>query len=161
MTRRNFLKALATNATDSAFPARIPTATLPSTAIANQGDSLTFLPYGVASNDHTFDLRVYGWSAVRAADKTELWIPTMICQLACTHTSTQLGITNGALIATELFCDAITLTNGSAILPSAPANQIASATVDVEGFDYFEFTFDIGSGTNANALILPSGEYSV
>jgi len=155
MTRRSFLKALSTSATDTSFPSRIPTATRPSTAIENQGDTLTFAPYGEAANDDTFDLRVIGWSI-----RKDIWIPTVICQLACTH-CTAVGLANRDIVAAERFCDAITLTNGIAVLPSVPANTIATATVDIEGFDFFEFTFDLGAGANANALILPSGEYSL
>ena len=83
-----------------------------------------------------------------------------MCQLACTHGNVT-GLANYPVTNSELFVDIMTLTNGTAVLPTQFADTPATAIVDIEGYDYWEPTFDLGAGTNANVLFMPTGEYSV
>ena len=160
----DFRKAKATSATDTGFPSKIPTATEPTgdgvhdipgvEGIMQNG--MIVIPYGVGSDNHTFDMRVIGWRIVgRNNSATSLWIPVIITQLAVTL-SAAVGVANKTIIATERFADTITLTTGnddiSIDIVSPTGDVIAHAVIDLKGFSKIEFTFDLGAGTDCNCL---------
>jgi hypothetical protein len=164
----SFARTHATNATDSGFPSRVPTVTEPSgdgvidlckleTGLAQ--NLLLLVPYGVASDNHTFDLRVIGWRKlpVRAAvaqTLTPVWVPHLLYQFAFTHGGI-VGVANSTVLATERFCDTVTKTygpDGGCTLYTNAADLIAGVLVDVIGNQKVEVTFDLGSGTSLNCL---------
>jgi hypothetical protein len=154
-------KALATNATDSSFPSKIPTGTEPSgNGVISFGvgpvpNNLLLVPYGTGDDDATFDMLIYHWRRIGSDPNTLLWIPIPLAQLACTL-CTKVGVANRLLVATERFCDTIEVTFGSEdvfIVPASPGgNLIGHVVLDWEGGDKLEICFDLGTATAANCL---------
>lgn len=186
----NWKKARRTNATDSSFPARIPTVTRPLDGLSLAAGAsvqdviltaggwaglkapvpggaaqnmIALMPYAVGSDNGTFNMRLYGWSVVDVIDNDSsknLYAPTLLAEFACTLSGTFPGLANTPVVATELFCDTMTLTFGNTNLcqVSSPGSTtadtgIAFAMVDFVGFPVLELTFDIGTGpTSMNCL---------
>lgn len=173
-------KVRRTNSADSSFPTRIPQKALPDAfflppypaasatlqeVIRTRGDSgavaanlLMLVPYAVASDTNTFNVRVVAWHAVGQPNNDpnkNLYVPTPICTLACT-VSTPTGLAGTQVLNTELFCDTIAITDGDASLVKvySPANDtIAWAVIDFLGAPYVEVLFDTVTGTTSmNAL---------
>lgn len=157
---RPLSKALSTSATDASFPSKVPTTTEP-TGIgvlelqrletrATFPSNIFLIPYGVGNDDHTFDMRVIGWRKVAT-----LWVPTVLTQVAVTL-STAVGVAGAAVTNSERFADTISITIGNSnvsVEVVSPANNtVAHMVVDVKGSQKVELTFDLGSGTNCNAL---------
>lgn len=167
-------KALATDAVDASFPAIVPTQTLPSGngvitfgSDPNQGSlpsgvgpqNLLILPYGVGADNATFSLRLYAWRGISNAN-TVLYVPNLLCEVACVVTANAPGVAGSVLGATYLFADTIALvgTSGNAnvnvvLLSPADDASIASALVACQGAQLLQVTFDLGTATAANALI--------
>ena len=117
-------------------------------------------PYGTGSNNNTFSLRVIGWRIVgETGDQTFtslLWWPVTLCELACTLSATT-GVAGRIISNTERAVDTIVLTTGNANVNNSivsPADDtIAHCTIDLEGFQKIEYTFDTGSSaTDCNLL---------
>ena len=177
---RPLLKVLATSATDATFPSKIPTVTEPTGAgvldLASQGgvvpSRIVVLPFGAGADNTTFDMRIIGWRKLGALPTPgELWIPTVLAQVSCTL-SAAIGIAGAPLVATDRFADTIILhatitaqgkttdtdSAGAAstgrIVFTSPANDlVAHFTVELEGCQKVEFTFDMTGATNGNALV--------
>lgn len=158
-------KAKATSATDTSFPSKIPTGTEP----ANDGvidlrgsgilgqNAVFCVPFGAGDDDDAFSMRLIGWRVYGTDPATLLWVPVILAEVSCTM-STAVGVSGKLIGASERFCDTITLVTGnddvtdSIISPTG--NVIAHITVDLEGSQKLEFTFDTTTGdpTNANCL---------
>ncbi len=169
-----FRKARSVNQTSNGYVSKIPTTTEPSGDAATATGACVFdlqgsghsvqngiivLPYAIASNNGTFSVRVIGWRRAGPADGATppIWIPLVLVELACTVSSTPIGIANSYVIATELFADTLVLTYGnddiSVDLVSPAADIIAHALIDLKGFSKLEFSFTTGgSATSCNAL---------
>lgn len=168
-----------TNTTDNGFPSRIIRATEP-TGIGDNAaqatasaiidltsspggivqNSLIIKPYGAGANNATFSFRVIGWRKVdeAAVPDTSVWDPTVLVELACTLSSTPIGLAGKVIAATDLFADTIVLTTGnddvSCDIVSPTGDVAAHAVVDMKGFTKIEITFTTGgSATNCNALV--------
>lgn len=175
----DFNKVRSVNQTSNGYVAKIPTATEPAgdaatatgasiqemrgVVFAGSGvqNAVILMPYGTGSNNSTFSMRVYGWRPIGLnTPTTALWIPALLCEVACTMTSTGPGIAGKIIVATELFVDTITITYGNAnvsVEAVSPANDLpAHIVVDLKGFPKFEATFTTGgSATDCNALWAP------
>lgn len=178
----DFTKIRATNTTDASFPSRLIRATEPSgigDSVAQATASAVFdcrggfgnvvqnavkiEPFGAGSNNNTFSLRVIGWKRVvdRASPgDVNLWVwrPTVLVELACTISSTDIGLVGKCVAATDLFADTITLTTGnddvSVDIVSPTGDLGAHAIVDLKGSQLYEITFGTGSSaTSCNALV--------
>lgn len=174
----NWRRVRRTNATDNGFPSRIMRATEPSgtgnsaaqaTAsavfdLASGGgvvqNSLLIKPYGAGANNNTFSLRVIGWRKVieDGDDTMSSWDPTVLCELACTLSSTPIGLAGKTIAATDLFADTIAVVTGNAGVTLdvvSPTGDVAAlAMVDLKGFQKVEITYTTGSSaTNCNSLI--------
>ena len=162
-----FRKAMATNASDSAFPSKIPTGTEPSadgviTLGENAGsvvqNGVLIVPYATAGDNDTFSLRVIGWRRLGDQVGTLLWIPVVLCEIACTASAT-VGVAGRLVVATERFVDTITLVTGnediSIDIVSPAAEEIAHVVTDLKGFQKVEFNFDSTAAgtTGMNCLI--------
>lgn len=164
-----FRKALATNSTDTSFPSRVPRLGIPLDGggvvdLSNGADAgganenlIVAVPYAVAGNDDTFSMRVIGWRGV-GNGASQMGIPVILAEFACTCCAA-VGVTGGAILATERFCDTITLVTGNddvtAEIISPGGDVIAHVMFDVKGFTSVEFTFDstaVGA-TSMNVLI--------
>lgn len=171
------------NSTSSSFPSRIPQKAPPTKAedddrytggtgsatlqevIRMRGETaavsqnlLKLIPYALASDTNTFNIRVIAWYAVSPPDNDpnkNIYVPVPLCELACT-VSTPSGLAGTQVINTELFCDTITITSGDSSLVKvfSPGNDtIAWAVIDFLGAPWVEVIFDIGTGpTSMNAL---------
>lgn len=160
-----FGKALSTDATDTSFPSKIPTGTEPTgngvVDLSIEGNelgpnSVFLLPYATMDDDATFSMRVLGWRRVgtsRAANA--LWIPVPLIEVACTGCSA-VGVAGKVIIATERFCDTITLvgavgTTASHEIVSPTGNILAHVRLTTKGVQKLEFTFD---STSASAVAM-------
>ncbi len=169
-----FRKARSVNATDSSFPAKAMTETEPKGdagtatgasiidlctegAIAQNG--MVVMPYALGADNDTFNLRVYGWRKVGTENTTRnLWRPCLLVEVACTI-SADVGVAGCIVLNTERFADTIALTTGNddiTVSIISPTGDVAGHfTVDLEGFQKAELTFDLGATapTSMNALI--------
>lgn len=161
-----FARALAANATDTSFPSRVPTITQPTLMLGDvdgdiQQNGLEILPFAIGADNETFSIRIYGWRFIGPAGPhaySRLWVPVVLGEFACTLCA-QVGIANSPVLNTERFCDTITLVGTTAnanvgVEIVSPANDtIARILVDLKGYQFWEPTFDIGTGpTSMNCL---------
>ena len=153
------VKAFAANQTTAsiAYPAMSLTAPAVSAnggvvAVTVQGiatHDLEVMVYGAGADTNTCLVSILGWRQLGAT-----WIPTELCLLTCTL-STYAGITDGDVLTTDLFADAIVATKGLAVLPSVADETAARAIVNCYGFDYIQFLMGLNSSaTNVNALYM-------
>ena len=163
-----FVVALATNATDNSFPSRIPTTTEPSgdgvVSVPNPSQisptNVMILPFGVGSENHTFDLRVIGWRKVTGSSLTSLWVPVVLGQFACTL-CTAIGVADTPVSASNRFADTISRTLGIENVSDqivSPADEsladlIGHILLDAKGFSKIELNIDVGTATSGNALV--------
>lgn len=162
----NMDKVRATNATDSSFPSRPPTKTQPSgegvydaaNGAAETGNILKIIPFGVGSNDQTFDIRILGWSKVGTGVGSGLWVPVILAEASCVLSSSAPGVDNKLVDSTNFFCDTITALTALNALTSveivSPANNVPGfLAVDYRGFKLIEIVFDMTGATSGNALV--------
>lgn len=162
-----FRKVLATNSTDASFTSKIPTITEPTgTGIIDfpgpamtMVDSVVIMPFGVGSNDQTFDMRVLGWrplplTPATPATESTLWIPELLLGISCTLTSSVVGVAASPIVAANLFVDVITVSYGIGIVSNPPINTYPNRVIlALEGYSKLEFIFDMTGATSGNALI--------
>lgn len=169
-------KARATNQTSASFVSKVPVGSIPTTVDSATGASIftagylgaqcqngmKIFPYGVGSNNNTFNMRVIGWEVVDLGLPTELWVPGILVEVQNTLSSNIPGLANRAVIATEFFADTMTLvgTTGNAnisceIFSPADDANMAHLMLDIKGCALVEVTFSISSGstTSMNALL--------
>jgi hypothetical protein len=153
-------KAQATNSTDAAYAARLPTATKPARsdtrAVIPRGPGVTdatleVVPYGTDSDNDVINVIVLGWSRTTNG----LWVPRTVCEVQATLSGTLVGVAGQDVAATEFFADTLSLTSGTALLRQGTGNQdIASFLCDVSGFELVELIFKLGAGAaSQNALV--------
>lgn len=161
-------KGLAANTTATSFTAAngIPTVTMPvgtatRTAIrrkqgVNDRVSLRVYPYGGNADNDVIITKVLGWQRIMPAtlgqrQETDvgahLWISTIVAEVSGILSSALLGIANYPVIATEFFCDTLTLTTGNAVLFQGTADiDIAHFLCDVSPFEIVTIDGDLGAG---------------
>lgn len=157
------VKGQTTNSTVTAFTAAmgIPTITQPAptatrTIIGETGGcikrdqvTLKVLPYGGDTNNDVVNYKVQGWNRVQTQTglPSVLWISRVICEVQGTLSSALLGVAGMAMVATEFFCDTITLTTGFAILHNGTADiDVAWFEVDTSSYEIIEVLYDLGAG---------------
>jgi hypothetical protein len=166
------------NATGS-FPSKVPTVTEPfgdaATATGASVIDLASRPegmftqngmlvvaFGTGANDTTFSFRVIGWNriGINTIGQQALWVPVNLLEIACII-GTPVGVAGTLVPATCGFVDTMTVTTGSTLGGEtasenivSPANDtIACCLMDLKGFKKVEITFNIGTATDANALV--------
>ncbi len=157
-------KAYATNVTSASATSKFPVQVLPSNdgfhQVSHPGavapSILGVIPYAVASDDHTFSLRIWGWQecAFQVGSKP-IYVPRLLLEvdLVC-------GQAAGTVIESgTLFPDTITDAGGDdtarIVSPgSDAANTIGHFLVDLSGSRWIEFDAykNSGSVTSMNAL---------
>lgn len=160
-----FRKVLDTNSTDSSFASKIPTITEPTGTgvidFAGPGkpmpDTVIIVPFGVGSNNQTFDMRVLGWRPVdptAPATKSRLWVPELLLGISCTLTGSVVGVAASPIVAANLFVDVITVSYGIGIKSDPPIDTYPNrVALGLEGYSKLEFIFDMTGATSGNALI--------
>lgn len=181
---QSFARLRRTNTTSTSFPTRIPTLTEP-TGIgdaAAQTTSAVFdlvkdfdvefevsknrvliVPFGAGTDTQTFSMRVIGWRIAYDRDtarlpQTAIWIPIPLADFSCAL-SVQVGVAGSVVVATDTFCDTITLTGTTAnddvdVSITSPGNDLTGHIVlDMKGFQKLEITFDMTGATSGNALV--------
>lgn len=155
-----YRKAKETNATDTSFASRAATLTKPSgDGVHHFGDAgpanLLVAPYGTGDADDQFAMKVILWRS-HGLGSARLWIPTFsdTYQFVCTL-GTGTGATNGAISASEKFCDTVTNLDpyrGGIVSPAD--NTSAYFLVNGLGCEAVEFIFDAlgGAPSGMNAL---------
>lgn len=162
----NWKKALAASSTNASFAALIPTVTKPATSTSrivfdrtDQGtlrqNTIIVLPYGGDDDNDQVKLKVSGWNLSQNGATRGLWVPTLICEVLATLSSTLPGIANEDVVATEFFADTITLTTGIAIVVSGTSNvDVCGFVADVSGYQMVEVAVAKGTGgDHINALV--------
>mgnify|MGYP003960785967 CR=1 FL=1 len=107
--------------------------------------------YGTGA-EKAFDALVYGWAPVVGSD---LWIPTLICKVACTTSTNAKGVVGQPVTSTDYFVDSIVFTNGDDTVKISTGidDTVASLTVDLEGASYVQVGFVDGLADSYNALV--------
>ena len=107
------------------------------------------MPFGAGAATNTCALRLIGWRLCG-----DIWVPTMLCDLAVTLGAAVGLATSSYVKATDYFAKSITATTGLVILPTVTADTPVRAIVNCYGFDYIQIqTNTNSSATNVNALI--------
>jgi hypothetical protein len=166
------------NQTSSSFVSKLPTLTEPTgdagtatgASIIELGkpreitqNGLLLLPFGTGSDATTFSVNIIGWAqgAFPNAGNLFSWFPLLLAQLQCTISSTNTAPASGFTPngASDFFASAISLTYGNNnvsidIVSPGVAGLLASALLDIKGFQKIELSFSTGSSaTDANALV--------
>lgn len=161
---QKFLKTA--DSTDTSFPSKIPTLTEPvGNGVLELGqfgavsqNGVVLLPYATAGNNDTFSIRLIGWRKIGTAPDVAMWIPVVLCELACICCAAT-GVTGGAILATERFVDSLTIVTGNANVSidvvSPLGDVIAHAVADTKGCQKIEATFDstAAGATAMNCLV--------
>lgn len=172
-----FRKVRRTNATDTSFPSRVPTATEPvsaGTASATSQDVIDlltpgvhnggvqtrglFVPYMLGDDNDVMAVRVIGWRRVGINPETDLWIPVKLAEVTCTGCAA-VGVAGMAVLNTERFCDTLALVDGnddvSIDIVSPEDDTVGHFVLDLKGFTKIEITFDMTTGdpTSGNCLV--------
>ena len=164
-------KGQSTNSTASSFSALIPTLTRPvasatrtviewaldSGSARKDRNTLKITPYGGNDNNDVINIKVSGWNSIQS---NVLGIPGVeyvsrfVCEVQGTLSSTLLGLAGQAVLDTEFFCDALTLTAGIAVLYNGTADKdIAWFEVDVSSYEFAEITYSkVAGGDAVNCL---------
>lgn len=159
-----YQRALTTNSTAASFSALVAEAAAPGrsetravfSTLNNQGrqrwNTLVVLPYGGNTDNDVMNIKVAGWNQTSSG---RLWVPEVKCELACTMSSSLPGLAGNDVVATEFFCDTLTLTTGVAVLYTGTANvDIAYFKVGISGFEFVEILFDLSTNADQmNALV--------
>ena len=159
-----YQRALITNSTSGSFSALVAEAAPPAMSSTrsvfstqpNKGrqrwNTLVVLPYGGNTDNDIMNIKVAGWNQTASG---RLWVPEVKCELACTMSSSLPGLAGNDIVATEFFCDTLTLTTGVAVLYTGTADvDIAYFKVGISGFELVEILFDLGTGGDVmNALV--------
>lgn len=160
MQPRNYALGLSANSTASSFTAPTCVSSTSNTdaptttAIKSTGNAMNVLPFGAGSDTQTFSMRVIGYSKHQTSASAKQWVPHIICQLACTLCPQTGATATTKPTSSELICDTITITNGtkSAVVDTQFADTAAIAVVDITGYEYIDFTFDMTGATSGNCL---------
>lgn len=173
-----FRKALATNATSTAFTAQNASTTAPSgvgvfdlcapdlgigTAASVSQRLTSFLqlvPFGTAADNKTFDMRLWGFNPT--TDSTPIYIPQLLLDISVTL----CAITATPIAANTFLADTITVNKGPAdnaewrSLISNANDTVASVLIHTRGCRYIKFDFDADAGaaasTDCNCLWRPT-----
>lgn len=173
---RTWTKARSVNQTSSSFVSKVPTTTEPlgdagtatGACVFDLGlvpggvvqNSLLLMPYAIGADNVTFSVRVFGWrragpASADGSGTLPLWIPTLMCELACTA-SAFVGVAGAYVLNTGRFADTLTLTTGDAAAVGivSPTGDVAGhAMLDLKGSQKLELTFSTGGvATSCNAL---------
>jgi hypothetical protein len=155
-------KGQSTNSTATAFSALVPTTTKPAKSATRtvidfteqsvrDAGTLCVAPYGGNDNNDTFSVKVTGWKRgvprQSATLTKDLWVSFLIAELACTISSSLPGVAGQDVVATEFFCDTISLTTGIATVIQGTADvDTAWFQVDAGGWELIEITGDLTTG---------------
>lgn len=153
-TEEDYAKAQTANSTDASFPSRPATISTPA-YIDVLGTSLypplpaispvlLIVPYGVGSENHTFDLRVLGWRKLGS-----LWKKIVLCELSCVL-GTEVGVSGQQVSNTERFIKSQSLVVGNENVNIDLMTDFA--VISIRGHRYVEFIFKVGSATSCNLL---------
>ena len=161
---RDDLFTLGANSTDTSFAAKVPTTTKPSGAgvveMSPGGTSentilsyLMVIPFGTDANDETFDLRMFGWSAV-AGDGDTVYVPVRLLQASCTL-GTATGVNSSNFENENFLADTIASVTGSGLnsVVSPADNTVAHLIIDATGFGQVEIIYDLTGAASAGALV--------
>lgn len=113
-------------------------------------------PFGGNNDNETISVKAIGWNRIGAqfGGPKFQWESNIICQVAGTLSSALLGLTGGRVAATEFFCDALTLTYGTAVLYQGLADvDHAWFEFFSDGYEYVELLFAVGTADGSNALV--------
>ena len=151
-------------ASSGTYDAAVPTATIPSTTgqtflvPTNLGDKpslLRIVPFHSANNATTPSVRVIGWSTYTQTSGTPVYVPTLLCDLACAYNGTAGSIPNLTVNGTaQYFFHAITAATGvptvnlySPGTAAAIGTPPAGALIDTVGLQYITLQFESSTGT--------------
>lgn len=113
--------------------------------------SIVVMPYGGNDNNDIGNWKVVGWNRTPGGQL----IPETKCEVQGTLSSTLTGNAGLDVLATEFFCDTLTLTTGTAAIFQGTADiDPAYFRAPITGCEWFEILFDLGTGGDSlNALV--------
>ena len=153
-------KLKATNFTDASFASRVSTLTEPAEGsgvvkIKNVGgrpvdNAMMLRFFGAGSDNQTFAVRVLGWAQEVS---TGSWEYAIIGDFTCTL-SASTGTASCAITNSDREVDTIADVTACVTEIVSPGGDIrgAHATIDIRGFSYVEFLFDMTGATSGNLL---------
>jgi hypothetical protein len=167
-----------TNANTSSFASKIPTVTEPTNdGVLNLNPVVSgtcvprwarILVIGLGADNDVASMRVIGWCKVKKDGSTDLWVPVVIGEFACTF-SAAVGVAGAAVLNTERFADTITpvaarlrddvIAAGTAInseygVLSPTGDLVAHIMLPISAFDKLEFCFDQTTNSpTCNAIV--------
>lgn len=159
-----FRKLLAANSTNTTAPVKVDTLTEPTSEnvihVAPNSEAakkIVISPFGVGSDNQTFDVYVYGWDYVPVDSTTVQWHPVLLCQFTATLSSTIPGVAGGAVAETNYYADTLSDPTVGVLAVTcekiSPANDQAGIySVNISGFKKIEIVTDVGTATSANVL---------
>lgn len=151
--------AYTTAPTSSSYTTRLATTTRPVLSATraifdrkevNNPGTICIVPFATATNNQTGSVKVIGWNVT----VTGLYVPEFVCDVACTFSSTLVGVVGADVTDVMLFADILSLTNGIAVLRQGTGDvDTASFLADVGGFELVEVECKVGTATDTNALV--------
>jgi hypothetical protein len=156
-----FRKARETDATDTSFPAKVPTTTRPSgDGVHYLHDGLGFgppaiqvIPYGTGDENDVFEMRIILW--VRLKMSQEVWIPFNVAQSAFVCTMSTQALEDGLVVDTITNADAAITSQSLGVgILSGAGNLAAAIYFATYNAEMVEFIFDATTGnpTGMNAI---------
>jgi hypothetical protein len=156
-----------TNATITSYTVQVPTKTRPAASATRTvidfdvdftkvSNTLRVWPYGGNDNNDLVHVKVVGCNRVRPQSdmRVDMYFPSFICEVQGTLSSALLGLAGEAVVATNFFCDIISITNGTALAFQNTADvDLAWFQCDASGFELVELIPRRGTGgDSANCL---------
>lgn len=118
-------------------------------------NTLVVLPIGGTNDNTTLTVKVSGWRSVQpiTADGLAQYVSTPLCTVAATLSINLPGNANRAVVAADLFADALTLSAGTAVLYQGTADvDPAMFLCDISGFELVTIDPFLGTAAGANCL---------
>lgn len=159
----NLRRALTTSATASSYTTRLATTTKPvssatrcvipveTAACTKAENAICVFPWGGNDNNDQIAVKGIGWSSTPAgANGLKLWVPTPLCDVLATLSSTTIGVADTDATASALFADTLSITYGTVILNQLTADvDYASFLLPCSGFELVELQFKTATGGDA------------
>lgn len=106
--------------------------------------------YGGNDNNDVVNVKVLGWNRAETTAGVQQWFSAVICEVQGTLSSALLGNALMPVLATEFFCDTLTLTSGIAVLFNGTADvDIATFICGVSFYELVTIDGSLGAGGNA------------
>lgn len=166
------IKALSENSTSGSFAMLLPQGQDPSgDGVFDIGEGGMYapqhafiVPYVFGPPESNFSMRVYGWRVLGNDPLSQVWVPLLLIELACTSCVSTVSLTSYAGRGMRLlpdgtnFCDTLVVVNGTAgpedgeVMSQPGTDLIGWALIELRGCQKIQFDFDQTDPVEMNAL---------